>query len=48
MSGSSYSPLDAVAWPRANPDREVVFFGVGFETTAPANAMAAYQARQRA
>ena len=41
-----YSPLDAVAIARANPDREVVFFAVGFETTAPANAMAAYRARR--
>ena len=39
-----YSPLDAVAIARAHPDREVVFFAVGFETTAPANAMAVYQA----
>lgn len=39
-----YSPLDAVKVARANPAREVVFFGVGFETTAPANAMAVYQA----
>ena len=35
-----YSPLDAVEIARANPDRRVVFFGIGFETTAPANAMA--------
>jgi hydrogenase expression/formation protein HypD len=35
-----YSPLDAVRLAQARPDREVVFFGVGFETTAPANAMA--------
>ncbi|HYX54206.1 MAG TPA: hydrogenase formation protein HypD [Candidatus Limnocylindrales bacterium] len=35
-----YSPLDAVQIARQNPNREVVFFGVGFETTAPANAMA--------
>jgi len=41
-----YSPLDALAIARNEPDREVVFFAVGFETTAPANAMAAYQARQ--
>ncbi len=41
-----YSPLDAVKIARQNPDREVVFFGVGFETTAPANAMAVYVARQ--
>lgn len=41
-----YSPLDALAIARANPDRQVVFFAVGFETTAPANAMAAYRARR--
>lgn len=35
-----YSPLDAVKIARKNPDRRVVFFGIGFETTAPANAMA--------
>jgi len=39
-----YSPLDAVKLARANPSREVVFFAVGFETTAPANAMAVWQA----
>jgi hydrogenase expression/formation protein HypD len=39
-----YSPLDAVAIARRHPDRQVVFFAVGFETTAPANAMAVYQA----
>jgi hydrogenase expression/formation protein HypD len=39
-----YSPLDALKVARANPDRQVVFFAVGFETTAPANAMAVYQA----
>jgi hydrogenase expression/formation protein HypD len=39
-----YSPLDAVAIARQHPDREVVFFAVGFETTAPANAMAVFQA----
>lgn len=42
-----YSPLDALKLARDNPDREVVFFGVGFETTAPANAMAIFQARQQ-
>lgn len=42
-----YSPLDAVKLARENPDREVVFFGIGFETTAPANAMAVFQARQQ-
>jgi hydrogenase expression/formation protein HypD len=41
-----YSPMDAVEIARANPDREVVFFAVGFETTAPANAMAVYQAQR--
>jgi hydrogenase expression/formation protein HypD len=41
-----YSPLDAVQLARANPDREVVFFGIGFETTAPANAMAVHLARK--
>src|SRR5262249_50330933 len=41
-----YSPLDAVALARANPDRRVVFFGIGFETTAPANAMALIAARR--
>jgi hydrogenase expression/formation protein HypD len=40
-----YSPLDALTVARANPDRQVVFFAVGFETTAPANAMAVYRAR---
>ncbi|NNE75345.1 MAG: hydrogenase formation protein HypD [Acidimicrobiales bacterium] len=42
-----YSPLDAVELAAANPDREVVFFGVGFETTAPANALAIRTARDR-
>ena len=41
-----YSPLDALKLARQNPDREVVFFGIGFETTAPANAMAVHQAKQ--
>ena len=39
-----YSPLDALKLARANPAKQVVFFAVGFETTAPANAMAAWQA----
>lgn len=39
-----YSPLDALKLARQHPDREVVFFAVGFETTAPANAMAVFQA----
>ena len=42
-----YSPLDALEIAAANPLREVVFFAVGFETTAPANAMSVFQARQR-
>ncbi|MGA9778012.1 MAG: hydrogenase formation protein HypD [Limisphaerales bacterium] len=41
-----YSPLDAVKVAEQNPAKEVVFFGVGFETTAPATAMAVYQAAQ--
>ncbi len=41
-----YSPLDSVAIARDNRDRKVVFFAVGFETTAPANAMAVAQARR--
>jgi len=40
-----YSPLDAVRLAASHPDREVVFFAIGFETTAPANAMAVRQAR---
>jgi len=39
-----YSPLDALDVAREHPEREVVFFAVGFETTAPANAMAVYRA----
>ena len=42
-----YSPLDAVNLAEDNPDREVVFFAIGFETTAPANAMAVHQAASR-
>ena len=41
-----YSPLDALKLAIEHPDREVVFFAVGFETTAPANAMAVYQAKR--
>ena len=41
-----YSPMEAFKIARANPDRRVVFFGVGFETTAPANAMAVWQAKR--
>ncbi len=42
-----YSPLDALNLAVDNPEREVVFFAVGFETTAPANAMAVFQAHQK-
>lgn len=42
-----YSPLDALRIARENPEREVVFFGIGFETTAPANAMAIHLAAQQ-
>jgi hydrogenase expression/formation protein HypD len=41
-----YSPLDALNIARDNTDRQVVFFGIGFETTAPANAMTVYQAKR--
>jgi hydrogenase expression/formation protein HypD len=40
-----YSPLDALTIAEQSPDKEVVFFGVGFETTAPTTALAAYQAK---
>jgi len=40
-----YSPLDAVKIAQQNPDKQVVFFGIGFETTAPANAMSILQAK---
>ncbi len=39
-----YSPLDAVRLAQEHPDKQVVFFGIGFETTAPANAMAVHLA----
>lgn len=42
-----YSPLDAVDLAVRNPDRQVVFFGVGFETTAPASAMTVHLAKRR-
>src|SRR5512137_448756 len=42
-----YSPLDALKIARDNPERTVVFFAIGFETTAPANAMAVLQAREQ-
>ena len=41
-----YSPLDAVRLAQENPDKQVVFFGIGFETTAPANAMTVKMAKQ--
>jgi hydrogenase expression/formation protein HypD len=41
-----YSPLDALELAIKNPDKQVVFFAVGFETTAPANAMAVHRARE--
>ena len=41
-----YSPLDAVKIAQQNPDKEVVFFAIGFETTAPANAMSVLQAQK--
>ena len=42
-----YSPIDCLKIARANPDKKVVFFAIGFETTAPANAMLAWQAREQ-
>ncbi len=42
-----YSPLDAVRLAAEHPDREVVFFAIGFETTAPANAMSVVEAKRR-
>ncbi len=41
-----YSPLEALKIARVQPQRRVVFFGIGFETTAPANAMAVWQAQR--
>ena len=41
-----YSPMEAVQLAQKNPDKQVVFFAVGFETTAPANALAIKQADQ--
>ncbi len=41
-----YSPLDAVKMAQKNPDKQVVFFAIGFETTAPANVMSVLQAKQ--
>jgi hydrogenase expression/formation protein HypD len=42
----AYSPMDALKIARAHPERQVVFFGIGFETTSAPNAMAVYQARR--
>jgi hydrogenase expression/formation protein HypD len=42
-----YSPLDALRVAQQNPGKQVVFFAVGFETTAPANALAVHQAKQQ-
>lgn len=42
-----YSPIDCLKIARANPDKKVVFFAIGFETTAPANAMAVWLAKQQ-
>jgi len=42
----AYSPIEAVKIAKANPDRKIVFLAIGFETTAPANAMAAWQAKR--
>ena len=41
-----YSPMDALTIARENPGQQVVFFGIGFETTAPPNAMTVYQAKK--
>src|SRR6201994_428710 len=41
-----YSPLDCLKIAGANPDKHVVFFAIGFETTAPANAMLAFRAKE--
>ena len=41
-----YSPLDALTIARQHPDKQVIFFAVGFETTAPGNAMAVFQAKR--
>jgi len=42
-----YSPIDCLKIARANPDKQVVFFAIGFETTAPANAMLVHSAKQQ-
>src|ERR1700731_1129014 len=41
-----YSPIDCLKIARANPNKRVVFFAIGFETTAPSNAMAVFRAQQ--
>jgi hydrogenase expression/formation protein HypD len=42
-----YSPMDCLRIAKGNPDKKVVFFAIGFETTAPANAMSVFQARRQ-
>jgi hydrogenase expression/formation protein HypD len=42
-----YSPIDCLKIARANPEKKVVFFAIGFETTAPANAMSVFQAQKQ-
>ena len=42
-----YSPIDCLKIAKANPDKKVVFFAIGFETTAPANAMSVWLAKQQ-
>ena len=42
-----YSPMDCLKIAKANPDKKVVFFAIGFETTAPGNAMAVFQAHRQ-
>src|ERR1700674_3602317 len=42
-----YSPIDSLKIARSNPQKKVVFFAIGFETTAPGNAMAVWQAREQ-
>ena len=42
-----YSPIDCLKIARANPDKKVVFFAIGFETTAPSNAMSVWQAKKQ-
>src|ERR1700720_1388031 len=42
-----YSPIDSLKIARSNPDKKVVFFAIGFETTAPANAMSVWQAHKQ-